>query len=566
MRSSFKPRALVTLAAASIACCGVMVGLGGATAPVGASSSVTASSATTLIMESSPENTITQDFNPYIATGGPYQMGATGLIYEPLIEFDLAAPPKYYPWLASAYHWANGGKSIVFTIRKGVKWNNGTAFTPADVAFTYNLVKGNASINTAGLDIKSVSTSGDNVTVSFATAQYTNLQQVAGIGIVPKSIWSTAGNPATFTDATPVGTGPYTLGSFTPQGFTLVKNPHYWRQKVSVQNVYFPVYTSNTSAAAALFAGQIDWTGNFIAGLQKNFVDKAPAYHHYWEAAGSTNALFPNTRTWPTDKVAVRRAISLAVNRTVIAAEGEAGLENPVLNATGLTLPTFAAWSGPVKSLRNAATSRASAARNVLKSAGFKIGKNGWFERGGRTVSITLISPSSYTDYAEVGSIVAGELRAAGIDANFQGLTVSAWSNDIADGDFQLSEHWANNGLTPYNMYDGWLNDALDTKSATGDYERLHATLIDADLAKLAGAATTAKQTADLVPIEKYVAANLPVIPVTTASEWFEYNSQRFVGWPTMTNPYETGQPSGTNNGPGSGTDLVVILRLRPRG
>ena len=97
MRSSFKPRALVTLAAASIACCGVLVGLGGATAPVGASSSVTASSATTLIMESSPENTITQDFNPYIATGGPYQMGATGLIYEPLIEFDLAAPPEVLP-------------------------------------------------------------------------------------------------------------------------------------------------------------------------------------------------------------------------------------------------------------------------------------------------------------------------------------------------------------------------------------------------------------------------------------------------------------------------------------
>jgi peptide/nickel transport system substrate-binding protein len=491
-------------------------------------------------------------------------MGATGLIYEPLIEFDLAAPPKFYPWLATGYRWANGGKSIVFTIRKGVKWSDGTALTPADVAFTYNLMKSNASINTAGLAIKNVSTLGDNVTVSFASSQYTNLQQVAGVGIVPKSVWSAAGNPAEFTDATPVGTGPYMLGSFTPQGFTLVKNPHYW-QKVSVPSVYFPVYTSNPAAAAALFAGQIDWTGNFIAGLQKDFVDKSPAYHHFWEAAGSSNALFPNLHTWPTNHVAVREAISLAVNRTVIAAEGEDGLENPVLNATGLTLPTFAAWSGPVKNLTNAATARASEARKVLKAAGFKIGKNGWFERGGKTVSITLISPSSYTDYAEVGSIVAGELRSAGIDANFQGLTVSAWSNDIADGDFQLSEHWANNGLTPYNMYDGWLNSALATKTATGDYERLHATAINADLAKLAGASTTAKQTADLVPIEKYVAANLPVIPVTTASEWFEYNSQRFVGWPTKQNPYETGQPSGTNNGPGSGTDLVVILHLRPR-
>jgi peptide/nickel transport system substrate-binding protein len=518
-------------------------------------------------MESSPESTITDDFNPYVATGAAYGMGATGLIYEPLIEFDLAAPPKYYPWLATSYHWTNAGKSIVFTIRQGVKWNNGSAFTPADVAFTYNLMKDNPSINTAGLAITSVSTSGDNVTISFASPQFTNLQQIAGVGIVPQSVWGTAGNPAMFTDPSPVGTGPYMLESseFTPQGFTLVKNPNYW-QHVSVQSVFFPVYTSNTGATAALFSGQIDWTGNFIPGLQKNFVDKAPAYHHYWEAPGSSNSFFPNLNKWPTNQLAVRQAISLAVNRSVIATEGEAGLEDPVLNATGLTLPTFAAWSGPVKSLTNSATAQATAAKAVLKKAGYTIGKGGWFQKGGKTVTVTLISPSAYTDYAEVGSIAAGELRAAGINATFQGLTVSAWNNDVADGDFSISEHWANNGLTPYNMYDGWLNSALATgSSATGDYERLHNTAIDADLAKLAGAATTAAQTSALVPIEKYVAANLPVIPVTTASEWFEYNSQRFVGWPTQQNPYETGQPSGTNNGPGSGTDLVVILHLSPR-
>jgi peptide/nickel transport system substrate-binding protein len=48
-------------------------------------------------MESSPETSITQAFNPFVSTGDAYGMGATGLIYEPLIQFDLAAPPKYYP-------------------------------------------------------------------------------------------------------------------------------------------------------------------------------------------------------------------------------------------------------------------------------------------------------------------------------------------------------------------------------------------------------------------------------------------------------------------------------------
>jgi peptide/nickel transport system substrate-binding protein len=547
----------------ALAACSSSGGGGGGTKSSGSSSANTR-----LVMESSPESAITQDFNPFAATAAPYGMGATGLIYEPLIQFDVAAPPKYYPWLATSYKWSNGGKAITFAIRPGVKWSNGTPMTPADVVFTYNLMKANASINLAGLQISSVTSSGNNVTITFPSSQYTNLQQIAGVAILPKAVWGKAGNPATFTDATPVGTGPYTLGSFTSQGFTLVKNPHYWQpSKVKVASVYFPVYVSNTGALSALFGGQIDWTGNYIPGLQKQFVDKAPAYHHFWEAAGGDESLEGNLNKWPTNQLAVRKAISLAVDRTTLASEGEAGLENPVLNATGLTLPTFNAWAGPVKSMTVSAHSNAAAAQNVLKQAGYTKGSNGFFQKGGKTVAVTIISPSAYTDMSEVDSIAAQQLKAAGIDATFSGISVNAWNADVANGDFSMTEHWSNSGITPYNMYNGWLNSSLATgSSATGDYERLKDPTVNSQLAALAGASTVAAQTSALVPLEKYVAANLPVIPLTTASEWFEYNSQHFVGWPTQANPYDTGQPSGTNNGPGTGSDEVVVLHLSPRG
>jgi peptide/nickel transport system substrate-binding protein len=137
----------------------------------------------------------------------------------------------------------------------------------------------------------------------------------------------------------------------------------------------------------------------------------------------------------------------------------------------------------------------------------------------------------------------------------------------VASGNFQLTMHWSNGGITPYNMYNGWLNSALATGStATGDYERLNDPAINADLSALSGANTVTGQTAALVPIEKYVAANLPIIPTTTAADWFEYNSQNYTGWPTQQDPYDSGQPSGTNNGGGStGSDEVVILHLQPR-
>ena len=517
-------------------------------------------------MESSPETTITQAFSPWASTNASWGMGATGLIYEPLIQFDLASPTVHYPWLATSYTWSDSGKAITFAIRQGVKWNNGTPLTAADVAFTFNLIKKTTAINLDGLNISSVSTSGNNVTVTFPTPQYTNLQQIAGTAIVPQSVWSSV-DPTTYTDANPVGTGPYMLSSFTPQGFTLKKNPYYWQPSlVQVPKVYFPVYTSNTGALTALFSGQIDWTGNYIPGLQKNFVDTSPAYHHYWEAAGGDESLEPNLTKWPTNQLAVRQAISLAVNRTLLASEGESGLENPVLNSTGLTLPTFQAWAGPVASDTVAATGNAAAAKQVLEKAGFTLGSNGYFEKNGQTVSLTIISPAAYTDMSQVDSLAAQEMKSAGIDATFQGIAVNAWNTDVADGDFQMTEHWANGGLTPYNMYNGWLNSSLATGSAaTGDYERLNDPTMNADLATLAGASTVAEQTTDLVPIEQYVQANLPVIPVTTASEWFEYDSKNYTGWPTQQDPYDTGQPSGTNNGPGSGSDEVVILHLRPR-
>jgi peptide/nickel transport system substrate-binding protein len=554
------------LAVTGVLCLGIALGACSSSGGNGSKKS-SASSVKPLVMESSPESTITDDFNPFVPTAAPQGMGATGLIYEPLIQFDIAAPPKYYPWLATSYHWSNGGKSITFAIRQGVKWNDGTPMTPADVVFTYNLVKANASINLNGLNISSVSASGNNVTVNFPTAQYTNLQSIAGTAILPKAIWGPAGNPGTFSDPHPVGTGPYKLGSFTPQGFTLVKNPDYWQaSQVKVPSVFFPVYTSNTGALSALFSGQIDWTGNYIPGLQREFVDKAPAYHHYWEAAGGDESLEPNLTKWPTNQLAVRKAINLAVDRSLLASEGESGLENPVTNQTGLTLPTFAAWSAPVQDMTLAQKADAASAKKVLQQAGYTMGSNGFFQKGGKTVAVTIISPSAYTDMAEVDSIAAQELKAAGIDATFQGLTVNAWNQDVADGDFSITEHWSNGGITPYNMYEGWLDSALASGStATGDFERLKDPTVNAALAKLAGAASVTEQTADLVPIEKYVATNLPVIPVTTASEWFEYNSQNYVGWPTQQNPYDTGQPSGTNNGPGTGSDEVVVLHLSPR-
>ena len=104
------------------------------------------------------------------------------LIYEPLFEFDSLKAGVSYPWLATKYAWSNGGKTLTFTISTGVKWSDGTAFGPADVAATFNLVNTNAAANVFGLPALSspATVSGDTVVLNYAQAEYSNIVAIAG--------------------------------------------------------------------------------------------------------------------------------------------------------------------------------------------------------------------------------------------------------------------------------------------------------------------------------------------------------------------------------------------------
>ena len=557
-RRRLRASAAVTLAAAAAIVFGTSV----------LPSASSASGSSTLTMESSQETTLTDNFNPFVSTSAANTVGATSLIYEPMLQVDAAKPlTKPYDFLASSYKWANGGKSIVFTVRQGVKWSNGTPLTPADVAFTYNMLKQYPDTNTNGIPVTGATASGNTVTVTFSSSQYTNLQYVAGaVYIVPAAIWSAlSGDPALYTDTTPVGSGPYTLDTFSATaGVTLKANPSYWGGPWNVgggappvSEVDFPLLADTPTVLSALNGNSLDWAGNFITGLQKGFVSTSPN-HKVWFAPVQTNSLEPNLRTWPMNQLAVRKAVSLAIDRTAISAQGESGLEPRATNASGLVLPNFASLLAPaVKNATLAAHANPKAADAVLKAAGYTL-QGGWYGLKGKKITITITDPANYSDYALSDQLMANELKAAHIDATFQGLSDNAWYADLASGKFgSATSHWSNTNIVPYGQYEGWLDSALNTKNASGDFEGLNNPAIDKDLKVLAGQTTIAGQLKALAPIEKFVANNLPVIPTVYGAAFDEYNTSSFSGWPTPSNAYESGSPN-------TPTNEVVVLHLKP--
>jgi peptide/nickel transport system substrate-binding protein len=560
MKRWINPQGLLAASAALLATA-LIAGCGGSSHKSSSANAAetTGSSSSVLTVESSQQNAITKNFNPFIQSSAAALLGATSLIYEPLLQTNAIKPGQYYNWLATGYTWADGGKSITFTIRPGVKWSDGTPMTAADVAFTFNMLKKYPDVNTTGLAVKSVSSTGNQVTLHFATPQYANLQNIAGqTYIVPQAVWSKVGDPGKYADPDPVGTGPYGVSQFSSQGITLKANPTYWGGKPAVGTVQFPTYASANTALSALQTDQLHWAGNFIPGVQQVFVN-GHSNHHVWFTPIQTNSLMPNLTKFPTNQLAVRKAISMAIDRTALSEQAEGGIEPPVSNASGLTLPIFQQFLHPsVANMTLNPHSDVAGAKQVLQQAGYVMGSDGLFRtKSGQKLTIDITNPSSFSDYATGDQMIAGWLRKAGIDARFVGQSVTAWSSDIASGNFQLTSHWSQTSVSPYQLYNSWLNSALATNNAAGNFERLKDPNVDAQLNKLAQANSVSEQQADVAPIEQYVAQNMPIIPTVYGVVFDEYNTSKFTGWPSESNPYESGSP----NAP---TNEVVILRLRP--
>src|SRR5688572_29995459 len=77
------------------------------------------------------QQTWIKNFNPFLSESAVRWPTHCG-IYEPLLIFNVATG-ETVPWLATAWSWSEDNLTLTFTIRDGVTWSDGTAFTAGDV-------------------------------------------------------------------------------------------------------------------------------------------------------------------------------------------------------------------------------------------------------------------------------------------------------------------------------------------------------------------------------------------------------------------------------------------------
>jgi peptide/nickel transport system substrate-binding protein len=547
-----------------------------------------------LIAEGTTGVTFSEDFNPYDQNSVAAAMNTRSMVNEPLIEFDQldATAAGTHPWLATAFAFQNGGKDLQVTIRQNVKFSDGSAFGPADVAATFKMLE-NPTANTRGVPTQASdpTVSGNNVTFHFQSAQFTGLFNILSNTFILKASMASeiAANP-TMTIKVPVGTGPFMLSSYSSSLIKFKPNPNYWGGTPPESEIDIPSIATNAAASDALVSGQLDWAGNDIPNVYANYVNLNPLTNHAWFAAGSTVTLWFNLNpgnggATGIEDVAVRKAVSYGVDRNALALLGESGYEQPASSSSGLILPNqnaFLPADGSMKndlaiggSVPDAATAAANnlpkgadvyeilkgagwappttssydSAKGVFKSGGNCDGSNtaNCWTKGGEIIKFSVYDPVPFSDYWENAALMSQELQPLGMDVTTKPAQgYSDWNTNITSqpSQWQTAIHWGNGGSIPYIQYQNWF-DSTDANSVAHFQGWKSA---DADAALRQYESTDPSDTASLYPIvqklETIMSTQVPDAPLLYGADWNVFSSAKYTGWPNQSHPYMNPSPS----------------------
>jgi peptide/nickel transport system substrate-binding protein len=500
-----------------------------------------------------PNGNQTENNNPFVNTSSAGNMAYQWLIYEPLMQFNPARPAEPdKPWLASAVKWAADYKSVDITVRDNAKWSDGQALTADDVAFTFNLFKTNKDVNVNAIPFGDITATGSTVHVTFPTSQFVNQNKiVASLPIVPKHIWSTIKDPTKDTNANPVGSGPYTLKSFTQAGavLDLRTDGGYWQDLPKVKEIRAVSYSDNGTMATALANNSAEWSFVFIPNVQKVYEAVDTAHHHVW-APGvlGIHGLWLNTTLKPFDDPKLRQAMNMVINRADIFNLAESGYFHPEIKSlTGLPEGSGDAFIAPQYKGKNFSIDVAGA-KTLLQGAGYKLTGNTLSDPSGKPVTLKLTDPAPWSDYQTSLGIVKDNLAQIGIKATVEKPNQDSWNEDVNDGKFEATMHWTNSGATPYDIYqtimDGRLLKPIGQNSQQGNYGRFNNPQATQALETYQNATTDADRTAALNTLQQIFVDQAPMLPVGSDNVGMAYNDQYWKGWPSDANPYSGGQPT----------------------
>jgi len=232
---------------------------------------------------------------------------------------------------------ADGTVTLVYTLRSGLKWSDGSALTADDIVYTWqrlvdpntaadynymldmvqnanDIMEGNKDKSTLG--IRAVNATTLEIKLTYDCPYFDEIMCFPATFPVKKAAIDKAGDQWTFSPDTYVSNGPYRMKEWVHNSYILVeKNPYYYGTVTGPDFIRFVLMDDENAMLTGFRAGDIDFIENFPA-------DEIPSLLSSGELKVAdylgTYYVDMNNQQAPFNNPDVRRAFTLAIDRNYI--------------------------------------------------------------------------------------------------------------------------------------------------------------------------------------------------------------------------------------------------------
>ena len=335
-------------------------------------------------------------------------------IFEGLVKADENG--NLVKAIASDYTISEDGLVYTFTLRENVKFHNGNVVTAEDVEYSLERASGLLDGTPLISSLKTLTSVDiiDNQTVQVTVGSAnTELIYSFTAAIIPKG----SGEDE---QADPIGTGPFSFVSYTPQdGIVIAKNADYWQEGLPyLDEVKFKIVNSPDTALMDLQGGSID-IYPYLTDSQAAEVKNTGDFQVLAAPSDVVQALFLNNAVEPLNNVKVRQAICYALDKESIntfVAGGNATLVGSAM------LPSLKDYYVELNDVYGT-TANVEKAKELLKDAGYPDG-----------FDLKIMVPSNYAFHMQTAEVAVEQLKAAGINATIDAVEWNTWLTECYQG------------------------------------------------------------------------------------------------------------------------------------
>jgi peptide/nickel transport system substrate-binding protein len=340
-------------------------------------------------------------------------------VFEGLVQF--APDGSVVPKLATSWDVSHDGLSVIFHLRRGVRFHDGSAFDASAAKFSLDRAIDPASVNPQRPRLAKIRAVDivDPFTLRILLKQRSGglLQSLAWGAFVMVSPQSAAANAVH-----PVGTGPFRFSGWRRgDSLTLLRNEGYWGELAQLNAATFKFIAEPTAAYAALMAGDVDAFSNYPAPESFAQFSADPRFSVFAGTTEMETVLALNQRAAPFKDLKVRRAISYALDRGAIIDGAMFGYGTPI----GSHFPPH---NADYVDLTGRYPHDVARAKDLLAQAGYPQGFDATLK----------LPPPSYARRG--GEIVAAQLAQIGIRVRIENLEWAQWLEQVfTRHDFDMS-------------------------------------------------------------------------------------------------------------------------------